>query len=167
MLEELFKLVKGSAGDSVINNPDVPNEHNNEVVAEATNTVASGLRNMVAGGGLAFLQTNFGVITNEACSQGKYTKYDFLIVDPNQAKYFVCVSEASIKEKAKTYDLGSCGPRSTAEFLSWFPESSLYSACFVKQQTHFFTLKEKEKGTYYCTDGSAIYKASISFPFWN
>ena len=52
MLEELFKLVKGSAGDSVINNPDVPNEHNNEVVAEATNTVASGLRNMVAGGGL-------------------------------------------------------------------------------------------------------------------
>ena len=52
MLEELFNLVKGSAGDSVINNPDVPNEHNNEVVAEATNTVASGLRNMVAGGGL-------------------------------------------------------------------------------------------------------------------
>jgi hypothetical protein len=36
----------------VINNPDVPNEQNNEVVAEATNTVASGLRNMVAGGGL-------------------------------------------------------------------------------------------------------------------
>ena len=52
MLEELFNLVKGAAGDSVVNNPDVPNEHNNEVVAEATNTVASGLRNMVAGGGL-------------------------------------------------------------------------------------------------------------------
>ena len=52
MLEELFNLVKGTATDSVINNPDVPNEHNQEVVAEATNTVASGLRNMVAGGGL-------------------------------------------------------------------------------------------------------------------
>lgn len=52
MLEELFNLVKGTATDSVINNPDVPNEQNNEVVAEATNTVASGLRNMVAGGGL-------------------------------------------------------------------------------------------------------------------
>lgn len=52
MLEELFNLVKGSAGDAVINNPQVPNEYNNEVVAEATNTVASGLRNMVAGGGL-------------------------------------------------------------------------------------------------------------------
>lgn len=52
MLEELFNLVKGTAGNAVINNPDVPNEQNNEVVAEATNTVASGLRNMVAGGGL-------------------------------------------------------------------------------------------------------------------
>jgi hypothetical protein len=52
MLKELFDLVKGTASDAVINNPDVPNEHNNEVVAEATNTVASGLRNMVAGGGL-------------------------------------------------------------------------------------------------------------------
>jgi uncharacterized membrane protein YeaQ/YmgE (transglycosylase-associated protein family) len=52
MLEELFNLVKGSADESVINNSDIPNEKNEEVVAEATNTVASGLRNMVAGGGL-------------------------------------------------------------------------------------------------------------------
>jgi uncharacterized membrane protein YgcG len=59
MLEELFNLVKGSAGDAVINNPDVPNEQNNEVVAEATNTVASGLRNMVAGGGLQNIVSMF------------------------------------------------------------------------------------------------------------
>jgi hypothetical protein len=60
MLEELFKLVKSSAQETVINNPDVPNEHNNEVVAEATNTVASGLRNIVAGGGLQNLLSLFG-----------------------------------------------------------------------------------------------------------
>jgi hypothetical protein len=52
MLKELFELVKNYAGDTVVNNPDVPNEHNDEVVAEATNTVASGLRNVVAGGGV-------------------------------------------------------------------------------------------------------------------
>ena len=40
MLEELFNLVKGTATDSVINNPDVPNEQNNEVVAEATVVVS-------------------------------------------------------------------------------------------------------------------------------
>jgi hypothetical protein len=60
MLEELFNLVKGSASDTVINNPDVPNEQNNEVIAEATNTVASGLRNMVAGGGLQNILSLFG-----------------------------------------------------------------------------------------------------------
>ncbi len=52
MLDNLVELVKGLAGDAVVNNPDVPNEHNDAVVAEATNTVAGGLQNMVAGGGL-------------------------------------------------------------------------------------------------------------------
>lgn len=60
MLDNLFDLVKGLAGDAVINNPEVPNEHNNEVVAEATNTVASGLQNMVAGGGLQNILSLFG-----------------------------------------------------------------------------------------------------------
>ena len=59
MLKELFDLVKGNATESVINNTDVPNAHNNEVVAEATNTVASGLRNIVAGGGLQSLLALF------------------------------------------------------------------------------------------------------------
>ena len=60
MLKELFDLVKGNATETVINNPDVSNEHNDEVVAEATNTVASGLRNVVAGGGLPSLLSLFG-----------------------------------------------------------------------------------------------------------
>ena len=60
MLKELFDLVKGNAAESVINNPDVPNEHNDAVVAEATNTVASGLRNIVAGGGVQSLLSLFG-----------------------------------------------------------------------------------------------------------
>ena len=51
MLKELYELVQGQATETVINNPAVPNEQNNEVVAEATNTVASDLRNIVAGGG--------------------------------------------------------------------------------------------------------------------
>ncbi len=59
MLEELFNLVKGNATESVVNNTDVPNENNNAVIAEATNTVASGLRNMVAGGGLQSILSLF------------------------------------------------------------------------------------------------------------
>ncbi|TMI65940.1 MAG: hypothetical protein E6H07_08550 [Bacteroidetes bacterium] len=60
MLKELFDLVKGEAKETVINNPDVPNQYNNDVVAEATNTVASGLRNVVAGGGVQNVLSMFG-----------------------------------------------------------------------------------------------------------
>ena len=65
MLKELFDLVKGEATETVINNPDVPNQYNNDVVAEATNTVASGLRNVVAGGGVQNILSMFGGNTNK------------------------------------------------------------------------------------------------------
>ena len=65
MLKELFDLVKGQATDTVINNPDVPNQYNNDVVAEATNTVASGLRNVVAGGGVQNILSMFGSNPNK------------------------------------------------------------------------------------------------------
>jgi len=70
MLEQLLNLVKGEAQETVINNPSVPNEYNNEVVAEATNTVASGLRNMVAGGGLQNIISMFNGGGNSQQSNG-------------------------------------------------------------------------------------------------
>lgn len=66
MLKELFDLVKANATDTVIKNPAVPNEQNDEVVAEATNTVASGLRNIVAGGGV---QSLLAMFNNDAGKQ--------------------------------------------------------------------------------------------------
>jgi hypothetical protein len=68
MLEQLLNLVKGEAQETVINNTAIPNEYNNDVVAEATNTVASGLRNMVAGGGLQNLLSLFS--SGENMQQG-------------------------------------------------------------------------------------------------
>lgn len=55
MLEELFNLVKGVASQ----NQTVPATQKDEIAAEATNTVASGMRNMVAGGGLESLVSMF------------------------------------------------------------------------------------------------------------
>lgn len=52
MLENLFNLVKEFSGDQIINNPAIPNERNNDVMAEATNSIAGGLQNIAAGGGL-------------------------------------------------------------------------------------------------------------------
>ncbi|MEI9913080.1 MAG: hypothetical protein WDO71_27665 [Bacteroidota bacterium] len=52
MLEQISELVKHYGQDTVVNNPDIPNEENNAVMAEATKTITSGMQNMLAGGGL-------------------------------------------------------------------------------------------------------------------
>lgn len=52
MLEQISELVKQYGKEVVIDNPDIPNEENNAVLAEATNTITGGMQNMLAGGGL-------------------------------------------------------------------------------------------------------------------
>ena len=68
MLEELFNLVKGVVNDNSEHNSLVPADQKDAVTAEATNTVASGLRNMVAGGGVENLLSLFGGNNNNAQS---------------------------------------------------------------------------------------------------
>jgi len=51
MLDNLLDLVKQHAGSSVIDNPAVPNQHNDAVVQEASNSVLGGLKNMLDQGG--------------------------------------------------------------------------------------------------------------------
>ncbi|MGG9971014.1 hypothetical protein ACQ33O_04390 [Ferruginibacter sp. SUN002] len=60
MLENLFNLIKEEGTESVINNPVVPNEQNDAVVADATHSVADGLQNVLAGGGLTNILSLFG-----------------------------------------------------------------------------------------------------------
>ncbi|MBC7934641.1 MAG: hypothetical protein H7Y86_04680 [Rhizobacter sp.] len=71
MLEELFNLVKENAKEPIVDSDDIPNDQNDAVVAEATNTVASGLRNMVAGGGL---QNIISMFTGGGQQQGPESK---------------------------------------------------------------------------------------------
>jgi hypothetical protein len=60
MLDQIISLVKQFGQETVVNNPDVPNEHNNEVLAEAGKTVAGGLQNVLAGGGFENILSLFG-----------------------------------------------------------------------------------------------------------
>lgn len=52
MLEQISELVKQFGKQAVVENPDVPDDQNNAVLAEATSTIAGGMQNMLAGGGL-------------------------------------------------------------------------------------------------------------------
>jgi hypothetical protein len=50
MLEQLTQLIQQSGLQSVINNPEVPNEHNDAVIAEAQNSILSSFGQLNASG---------------------------------------------------------------------------------------------------------------------
>ncbi|HSD15376.1 MAG TPA: hypothetical protein VLB74_12065 [Flavobacterium sp.] len=50
MLDQISELVKQFGGDAIVNNPSVPNEHNEAVMNETGNSILSGLQNMAAQG---------------------------------------------------------------------------------------------------------------------
>ena len=66
MLENLFNLIKEQGNDDVINNPAIPNEQNNAVLASATSTVAEEFQGVLANGGLQNIMSLFGGGTNNA-----------------------------------------------------------------------------------------------------
>jgi uncharacterized protein YidB (DUF937 family) len=60
MLDNLINLVREQAGDAVINNPTVPNDRNEEVIAATGESMAGGLQNILASGGLKDVLKLFG-----------------------------------------------------------------------------------------------------------
>lgn len=70
MLEQIAELVKQYGKDAVVDNPDIPNDENNAVLAEATSTITGGMQNMLAGGGLQDIISMFtGGAGNNPSSQ--------------------------------------------------------------------------------------------------
>ena len=50
MLDNLLDLIKQNAGSAIINNPAIPNEHNDAAVSMASSSIMDGLKNMIASG---------------------------------------------------------------------------------------------------------------------
>ena len=59
MLENLINLVKENAGDAIINNPAVPNEQNDAVIAAAGQSLQGSMQNMILQGKLQDLLSLF------------------------------------------------------------------------------------------------------------
>jgi hypothetical protein len=60
MIEQLFKMIQGDAQEEIINNPAIPNEHNNQAVGLATESIFNGLQGALANGGLSQVLNLFG-----------------------------------------------------------------------------------------------------------
>ncbi|HTL10496.1 MAG TPA: hypothetical protein VL307_19610 [Chitinophagaceae bacterium] len=50
MFDNLLDLIKQNAGSAIINNPAIPNEHNEAAVSLAGTSIMDGLKNMLANG---------------------------------------------------------------------------------------------------------------------
>ncbi len=50
MFDQLLNLVKQQAGPAIFDNPDIPNERNEEAVADVTSSITGGLQQALAGG---------------------------------------------------------------------------------------------------------------------
>ena len=70
MLESLFNLIKEDGTDAVINNPAIPNEKNDAVLANATHAVTEELQGVLAGGGLQSVLSLFNSGGNNSGGNG-------------------------------------------------------------------------------------------------
>lgn len=59
MLENLQNLIREHAGDAIINNPAIPNDRNEEVVADASSSIVSGLKTAATNGNTDELMSLF------------------------------------------------------------------------------------------------------------
>ncbi|MFT3936950.1 MAG: hypothetical protein QM726_25210 [Chitinophagaceae bacterium] len=73
MLENLLELIKEHAGSAIVNNPAIPNQHNDAAIAEAGSSIMDGLKNMLANGNTQDVVNLFnhqgGNIANTAAAQ--------------------------------------------------------------------------------------------------
>lgn len=49
MLDNLMDLIRQNAGDSIVNNPAIPNERNEEAIQETGNSIVNSLQNALSG----------------------------------------------------------------------------------------------------------------------
>jgi len=70
MIENLMALIKDNAQESVINNPAIPNEHNESTIALAGNAITNGLQNAISSGNISDL---LGMFTKGNIANNKVT----------------------------------------------------------------------------------------------
>lgn len=68
MLDNLLNLVKSHAGNAIISNPDIPNEHNDAAVEVASSSIFDTLKNAASGGNIGDVMNMFSGGAGNAAS---------------------------------------------------------------------------------------------------
>jgi hypothetical protein len=59
MLDQLMKLVEENAGDAIINNPAIPNQHNSAAIQDVASQIFGGLQSQASGGNIQDIVSMF------------------------------------------------------------------------------------------------------------
>ncbi len=59
MFDNLLNLVKEHAGEAIVKNPAIPNEHNDAAISETTNSIMNSLKGQASGGNTDNLMSMF------------------------------------------------------------------------------------------------------------
>ncbi|MCO4294147.1 DUF937 domain-containing protein [Solitalea sp. MAHUQ-68] len=93
MLDNLLNLVKQYAGDAIVQNPDVPNEHNEAAIETASGSIFSSLQSQVSGGGLSNVLSMFtggggqnSSVTSNAMASVAGSLMEKFNLDPSKAQ---------------------------------------------------------------------------------
>ena len=106
MLDQLLDLVKQFGKETVVENPEVPNEYNEDIITDATKTIGSGFQNIMAGGGFQNILDLFkggGSTSNSAAGSGGWAAKELtekglkvLVLDHSEKVATLAANSASI-----------------------------------------------------------------------
>jgi len=64
MFENLLSLIQQNAGDAIVNNPAIPNEHNNTAISMASGSIIDGLKGVISNGNISDIMQLFSQGSN-------------------------------------------------------------------------------------------------------
>lgn len=86
MIDQLINLVRERSGDAIINNPAIPNEKNDNVINEASNSIAGSLKNMISAGQIGDVLNMFNG-THDFANSSVANKISGNVVNDLQEKF--------------------------------------------------------------------------------
>lgn len=95
MFDNLINLVKQNANETIIKNPAIPNDRNDEAVQEAGNSIMSTLQNALAGGNVKDVMKVFSGDSNKAADSPITQQATGSFIDTLKSKFGLDSTQAS------------------------------------------------------------------------
>lgn len=94
MLEQLLNLVKQNAGEAIVSNPAIPNEHNDAAIEETGNSIMNGLQGILGSGGVKNVLAMFSGGGNSNAANGIIQSLSGGVIQSLMGKFGIDANQA-------------------------------------------------------------------------